>query len=89
VGSSAIEDIVARYAGPRFGFASKNFYAEFLAALKVVQPLLASHGVHGKTATRAPSAKKPERAADPRTAAFGFDLPALPTNPPSDTSDMF
>jgi membrane-bound lytic murein transglycosylase D len=52
VGSSAIEDIVARYTGPRFGFASKNFYAEFLAALKVVQPLLTGQGVHGKAATR-------------------------------------
>ena len=40
VGSKAIEDIVARYNGPRFGFASKNFYAEFLAALDVVHPLL-------------------------------------------------
>jgi hypothetical protein len=44
VGSTAIEDIVARYNGPRFGFASKNFYAEFLAALDVVHPLLAGHG---------------------------------------------
>jgi membrane-bound lytic murein transglycosylase D len=40
VGSSAVEDIIARYTGPRFGFASKNFYAEFLAALEVVQPFL-------------------------------------------------
>jgi hypothetical protein len=44
VGSTAIEDIVSRYNGPRFGFASKNFYAEFLAALDVVHPLLAGHG---------------------------------------------
>jgi hypothetical protein len=44
VGSTAIEDIVARYNGPRFGFASKNFYAEFLAALDVVHPLLLGHG---------------------------------------------
>jgi hypothetical protein len=44
VGSTAIEDIVARYNGPRFGFASKNFYAEFLAALDVFHPLLAGHG---------------------------------------------
>jgi len=44
VGSSAIEDIIARYSGPRFGFASKNFYAEFLAALKVVHPLLIGQG---------------------------------------------
>lgn len=51
VGSNAIEDIVARYTGPRFGFASKNFYAEFLAALKVVQPLLAGHRVNGRAAT--------------------------------------
>ena len=43
VGSKAIEDIVARYNGPRFGFASKNFYAEFLAALDVVHPLLGGH----------------------------------------------
>jgi len=42
VGSKAIEDIVARYNGPRFGFASKNFYAEFLAALDVVHPLLSA-----------------------------------------------
>ncbi len=40
VGSKDIEDIVSRYNGPRFGFASKNFYAEFLAALDVVHPLL-------------------------------------------------
>lgn len=45
VGSTAIEDIVARYNGPRFGFASKNFYAEFLAALDVVHPLLALQGM--------------------------------------------
>jgi hypothetical protein len=44
VGSTAIEDIVARYTGPRFGFASKNFYAEFLAALDVVHPLLGGRG---------------------------------------------
>jgi len=44
VGSKAIEDIVARYNGPRFGFASKNFYAEFLAALDVVHPLLGGQG---------------------------------------------
>jgi hypothetical protein len=42
--SKAIEDIVARYNGPRFGFASKNFYAEFLAALDVVHPLLDDRG---------------------------------------------
>jgi membrane-bound lytic murein transglycosylase D len=40
IGSQAIEEILANYAGPRFGFASKNFYPEFLAALEVLQPLL-------------------------------------------------
>ncbi|HTX52878.1 MAG TPA: hypothetical protein VMD08_05680 [Candidatus Baltobacteraceae bacterium] len=40
VGGSAIEAIIATYAGPRFGFVSKNFYPEFLAALDVLMPLL-------------------------------------------------
>jgi len=52
VGSSAIEDIVARYTGPRFGFASKNFYAEFLAALKIVQPFLNGQGTHREAGAR-------------------------------------
>jgi membrane-bound lytic murein transglycosylase D len=30
VGSSSLEDLIARYDGPSFGFASKNFYTEFL-----------------------------------------------------------
>ena len=34
-GSTDIGLIVARYRGPAFGFASRNFYAEFLAALDV------------------------------------------------------
>lgn len=33
--TSDISEIVQRYKNPRFGFASKNFYAEFLAALYV------------------------------------------------------
>jgi membrane-bound lytic murein transglycosylase D len=43
VGSSAVDEIIARYTGPRFGFASKNFYAEFLAALEVVHPAILEH----------------------------------------------
>jgi membrane-bound lytic murein transglycosylase D len=35
VGSTDIADLVARYDGRTWGFASKNFYAEFLAALDV------------------------------------------------------
>jgi membrane-bound lytic murein transglycosylase D len=34
-GSSDIGVVVKRYRGPLFGFASRNFYAEFLAALAV------------------------------------------------------
>jgi len=40
VGSSAVEEIIARYSGPRFGFASRNFYPEFLAALDIVHPVI-------------------------------------------------
>jgi membrane-bound lytic murein transglycosylase D len=43
VGSSAVEEIVARYTGPRFGFASKNFYAEYLAALEIFHPTIREH----------------------------------------------
>lgn len=43
VGSDAIEEIIERYTGPRFGFASRNFYAEFLAALELIQPSLLEH----------------------------------------------
>ncbi len=35
VGSSEIANIIARYDGPAFGFASKNFYVELLAAIAV------------------------------------------------------
>jgi membrane-bound lytic murein transglycosylase D len=80
VGSSAIEDIIARYTGPRFGFASKNFYAEFLAALKVVRPFLNGQGtqregsaLRRRVASAAPSTPRP-----PATGAapLGFLAPA-------------
>ena len=35
LGTSDISRLVREYSGPYFGFASKNFYAEFLAALEV------------------------------------------------------
>jgi membrane-bound lytic murein transglycosylase D len=35
VGSDNIEDIILRYQSPSFGFASKNFYAEFIAARNI------------------------------------------------------
>jgi membrane-bound lytic murein transglycosylase D len=37
VGSTDFGTIVERYRGPLFGFASKNFYAEFLAAVEVAR----------------------------------------------------
>ena len=37
VGSSSIDDIVARYQSRTFGFASRNFYAEFVAAATVFE----------------------------------------------------
>lgn len=36
-GTTAIDVIVAEYKGPRFGFASRNFYAQFLAVNDVEQ----------------------------------------------------
>ena len=34
-GSNKIDDIIANYKGPSFGFASRNFYPQFLAVLDV------------------------------------------------------
>ncbi len=36
-GSTDLGDVIAKYEGKAFGFASKNFYAEFMAALHVEQ----------------------------------------------------
>jgi membrane-bound lytic murein transglycosylase D len=44
-GSNRIEDIVANYKGPSFGFASRNFYAQFLAVLDVERQAQALFGV--------------------------------------------
>ncbi|MBI4574548.1 MAG: lytic transglycosylase domain-containing protein, partial [candidate division NC10 bacterium] len=54
VGSSAIEEIIARYAGPRFGFASRNFYAEFLAALEIVHPAIRAQTQYSRSLRRLP-----------------------------------
>ena len=76
VGSNAIEDIVARYTGPRFGFASKNFYAEFLAALDVVHPLLGGRGKALETKGRRRSTQQ---------AALPHQPPAVVLAPPAPT----
>ncbi|SMF46903.1 lytic transglycosylase domain-containing protein [Pseudobacteriovorax antillogorgiicola] len=40
VGSDRLEDLISSYSKKRFGFASKNFYAEFIAAAMVAKPLV-------------------------------------------------
>lgn len=35
VNGDSLEDMITRFSGPRFGFASRNFYAEFVAATDV------------------------------------------------------
>jgi membrane-bound lytic murein transglycosylase D len=52
LGSNAVDEIIVRYNGPRFGFASRNFYPEFLAALDIVQPV-----IHAST----PQPRNPKR----------------------------
>ena len=37
VGSQNLEDLIRRYHSPTFGFASKNFYAEFVAAAEIAK----------------------------------------------------
>lgn len=37
VGSQNLADLIRRYQSPTFGFASKNFYAEFLAAAEIAK----------------------------------------------------
>ena len=37
VRGETLMDLIERYDNPRFGFASRNFYAEFLAAVDVVE----------------------------------------------------
>jgi membrane-bound lytic murein transglycosylase D len=37
VGSQNLEDLIRNYQSPAFGFASKNFYAEFLAAVEIAK----------------------------------------------------
>jgi membrane-bound lytic murein transglycosylase D len=37
IGSNRLRDLLAQHSSPTFGFASRNFYAQFLAALHVAQ----------------------------------------------------
>ncbi len=54
IGTSAVEEIIARYTGPRFGFASRNFYPEFLAALELVQPAILEQSQQPRNLKRQP-----------------------------------
>jgi len=44
-GSNKIDDIIANYKGPNFGFASRNFYPQFLAVLDVERQAQTLFGV--------------------------------------------
>lgn len=44
-GSDKIDDIIANYKGPNFGFASRNFYPQFLAVLDVERQAQTLFGV--------------------------------------------
>ena len=44
-GSNKIDDIIANYKGPSFGFASRNFYPQFLAVLDVERQAQTLFGV--------------------------------------------
>ncbi len=46
-GTSDLVQIVREYRGPSFGFASRNFYAEFLAAVEVERDAVRHFGVVG------------------------------------------
>ena len=78
VGSKAIEDIVTRYNGARFGFASKNFYAEFLAALDVVHPYLAGQAKPLETKGRMRSVRQASISVLPSPVSIA-ERPAPPT----------
>ena len=77
VGSKAIEDIVARYNGPRFGFASKNFYAEFLAALDVVHPLLSGRSKPREAKSRRRGFRQASVSVQPPITTVAPPAPAL------------
>ncbi len=55
-GSKKLSDIITDYRSPSFGFASRNFYAEFLAALRV-------HGLHQVKSTQREYAEESSSAA--------------------------
>ncbi len=46
LGTRDIEKILANYSGPNWGFASKNFYVEFLAAMQIVAMTELGHKEH-------------------------------------------
>lgn len=81
VGSTAIEDIIARYDGPRFGFASKNFYAEFLAALDLVHPYLAGHGKPLNPKGRRQAVEQASLRNQPSAAANNVMVPPVAVEP--------
>lgn len=79
VGTRDIGEIVARYKSPAFGFASRNFYAEFIAALEIDRDPSRYFGAITPSVPEHPVTVALTRPYSPRTiaAAFGVSLEAL------------
>ncbi len=79
LGTNDIGEIVARYESPTFGFASRNFYAEFLAALEIDREPTRYFGPIARAPADQPVTVTLERAYPARAvaSAFGVSLDAL------------
>jgi len=84
VGTTDFGVIVQRYRGPQFGFASQNFYAEFLAAVDLVKNYKQYFGDILFEEPPRPvtiEARAPGRPAPVVTSASQFDSPPRPVAP--------
>jgi membrane-bound lytic murein transglycosylase D len=90
VGSSDIVEIIARYRGPRFKFASRNFYAELLAALEVERDAELHFGkLHPQARRRAEEVRVPDPVSLPLLAqAAKTDVDTLAELNPALTPDV-
>ncbi|MFA6110894.1 MAG: transglycosylase SLT domain-containing protein, partial [Candidatus Latescibacterota bacterium] len=77
VGSQDLTALIDRYRGKAFGFAGKNFYAEFLAALEVIPRSALYFG------DQAPSAVPPPAVADQAEGALPPPVAQLGPNAPN------
>jgi membrane-bound lytic murein transglycosylase D len=89
VGTTDFGLIVQRYRGPLFGFASRNFYAEFLAALDLSQNykqyfgdlLFAEPSQVGTLEARTPGESRPSTGSYPGTYTGSFQSFVGPSRP--------